>query len=88
MLESLTYLFDKIRIIFGDSECPLARKCDKYNLGYDSESSTCVSTRGRTEDEKRAPCYILNKSKVRLQKVVERFGVCRKYLSFRIRKKD
>lgn len=65
MFDALTYAFDRIRIRFGDSTCPLSGKCP----GYDAESNPCASYRGRTEIRgERAECYSMFKPQIRLQK--------------------
>ena len=61
----ITYISDKIRMIFGDSTCPLYSKCS----GADKDSDTCVSYRGRNElGGDRAECYRLFKPIIRTQK--------------------
>ena len=47
-------IFDRVRIMVGDAECPMYQKCPDYDL----ECSICTRTRGRDEDGIRAPCYI------------------------------
>jgi hypothetical protein len=39
----ITYLFDKIRISLGDSQCPLYHRCP----GADNDNNSCISHRGR-----------------------------------------
>lgn len=61
----ITYLFDKIRITFGDSKCPLSHKCP----GYDLDNNSCVTYRGREEvGANRAECYKYFKMDVKAQK--------------------
>jgi len=61
----IIYLWDKLRISFGDSQCPLYHKCP----GADNEKDSCVSHRGRDETSgKRKECYEFFKPIIRTQK--------------------
>ena len=61
----ITYLLDRMRISFGDSKCPLAKKC----RGYDNEQDSCVTYRGRNEiGGDRTQCYEFFKADIRIKK--------------------
>lgn len=61
----ITYIFDKLRSAFGDSQCPLYHRCS----GADENSDTCVSYRGRNElGGDRAECYKFFKPIIKAQK--------------------
>jgi hypothetical protein len=58
----ITYMLDRIRISFGDSQCPLYSKCS----GADNENDCCASHRGRNEiGGERAECYNFFKVQIR-----------------------
>jgi len=59
------YVLDSLRIIIGDSECPLKNRCPEYDLSNDC----CASHRGRNEvGGERAECYKFFKLQIRSQK--------------------
>ena len=61
----ITQGLDRIRIITGNSKCPLSHKCS----GYDDDNDNCVTYRGRTEiGGDRAECYNYFKPIIRKQK--------------------
>jgi len=65
MFETLTYIFDRARIMFGDSECPLGHRCP----GYGGDNDSCSSYRGRTDTMgERAQCYSYFKPQIRERK--------------------
>lgn len=50
---------DEVLAALGFRECPLYDKCDSRSDGL-----SCTSTRGRTIDGERAPCYGIQKQRI------------------------
>lgn len=72
ILNDITFFFDKLRITFGNSECPLYQKCPQR----EEDNDCCVSFRGRMETGgDRVPCYFSNKKWIRNSKKVNKIGV-------------
>ena len=77
ILDDITFFFDKLRITFGDSECPLCQKCPQQ----EDDNDCCVTFRGRIEiGGDRAPCYFPNKMWIRNSEKKNKIGILGKIL--------
>lgn len=77
ILDDITFFFDKIRIAFGDSKCPLCQKCSQQ----EDDNDCCVTFRGRIEiGGDRTPCYFSNKMRIRDSEKKKKIGILSKIL--------